>query len=146
MYSSCKTYIRRGQSRPLFHLSEIILMSATVGLGQSVFTLQTTTSVTRFGEISPIWQYSASLCIISKSLHQYLAKFYTVFGKLLCFWANFHCYKLPNIEKLPIHLVKLTTTNTARKSCRSLHSGSVGKVTSLRLLSKVIQEEVVTNG
>ena len=64
-------------------------------------------SVTRFGEISPNWQYTASLWAIFKSLNQYLAKFYTIFGKLLCFCANFHCYKCPNIEKSSSHLVTL---------------------------------------
>ena len=56
-------------------------------------------SVTRFGEISPIWQYSESLLAISKSLNKYYAKFDIIFDKFLCFWANFHCYKWPNNEK-----------------------------------------------
>ena len=53
-------------------------------------------SVTRFGEI---WQYFESLWAISKGLNYYLAKIFAIFGKLLCFWVNFHCYKWPNIEK-----------------------------------------------
>ena len=40
---------------------------------------------TRFVEISPILQYSVSLWAISKSLNQYLAKFYIVFGKCYAF-------------------------------------------------------------
>ena len=52
-------------------------------------------------------QYSASLWAISKSLNYYLAKFYTIFGNFLCFWANLHWYKWPNIEKQSSHLVTL---------------------------------------
>ena len=55
-------------------------------------------SMTRFGEISPIWQYSTSLWEISKSLNWYLAELHVIFGKLICFWANVHCYKCPNID------------------------------------------------
>ena len=40
-------------------------------------------SVTRFGEISSIWQYAASLWAISKGLNQYLAKCYTIFCDFL---------------------------------------------------------------
>ena len=62
--------------------------------------------MTRFAEISPIWQYCASFWAISESLNLYLAK-NTVFGKLLCFWVIFYCCKWPNSEKLSTHLVTL---------------------------------------
>ena len=56
-------------------------------------------SVTRFGENSPLcqnftslWQLFGGLFLIWQNSKPTLAKL------LHCFWANFHCWKWPNIE------------------------------------------------
>ena len=68
-----------------------------------------TLSVTGFREKSPIWQYFASLWAISKSLNSIWQNFIPSLLNCYAFWATFHCYKWPNIEKLSSHPVTLET-------------------------------------
>ena len=56
------------------------------------------TSVTRFGEISPLWQKFKSFWPFLESLFRIWQKFLPTLDKFICYWANFHCCKQPNIE------------------------------------------------
>ena len=57
-------------------------------------------SVTRFGEISPLWQYFNSRCKFSYSLFsRHVAEFETYLGNFY-YWANFRWCKYPNIESI----------------------------------------------
>ena len=59
-----------------------------------------TTSVTRFGEISPLWQYFKSLGQFCTGLFRVKQNFEPTLANLLCSLANFGCSKRPNIEQL----------------------------------------------
>ena len=56
-------------------------------------------SVTRFGEISPLWRQFTSLWQIVDGLFLILQNVNPILANLLHNWANFHCCKWPNIEK-----------------------------------------------
>ena len=47
-------------------------------------------SVTRYGEISPLWHFSDSFLVFGKILNVLCAN-------KLCYWANFNCGKWPDI-------------------------------------------------
>ena len=57
------------------------------------------TSVTRLVEILGLWQ---NLNILGNFLSVYIvfAKFWTYFGKKVCYWADFHCCYRPNIGQV----------------------------------------------
>ena len=57
------------------------------------------TSVTRFGEISPLWQHLMTLCQMVEGLISVWQNFEPTVAKMLYFWAVFQCCKWPNIEK-----------------------------------------------
>ena len=46
-------------------------------------------SVTKFGEISPLWQHFMNLCQMFVGLFIVLQMFEPTLAKLLCFWAAF---------------------------------------------------------
>ena len=68
--------------------------------GDRIFSLLTS-SVTRLGEILPLWQNFKIICATFKSFIYYLAKLWTYFGNIIYYWANLHPYKWPNIENSP---------------------------------------------
>ena len=57
------------------------------------------TSVTRFGEISPLWQKFTSLWTIFDGLFLNWQNAEPTLANWKRFWANFHYCKWPNIEK-----------------------------------------------
>ena len=65
-------------------------------------------SVTRFGEISPIWQNELRLWQNFDGLISNWQIFESTLAKFLCNWANFHGCKWPNIKKLSRYLVTLS--------------------------------------
>ena len=56
-------------------------------------------SVTRFGEISPLWQHFINVCQIVEGLIGVWQMFEPTLAKLQCLWATFNCNTWPNIEK-----------------------------------------------
>ena len=64
-------------------------------------------SVTRFGENSPLWQYFTSLWQLLGGLFLIWQNNKSTLANLLHYWTNFHCWKWPNIESLFNHLVPL---------------------------------------
>ena len=60
-------------------------------------------SMTRFGEISALWQHFINLCQMVEGLFIVWA----YFGKIVMFLATFRCCSWPNIEKQNSHLVTL---------------------------------------
>ena len=62
-------------------------------------------SVTRFGEISALWQILTGLWKTVDSLFLIRQNVDLILANLLHYWANFHCCKWPNIEKYSNHLV-----------------------------------------
>ena len=61
-------------------------------------TLGEKSSVTRCGEISPLWQnIKKFLCLYLFIIWQNAQP---TLGNLLCFWAHFHCCKWPNIQQI----------------------------------------------
>ena len=67
-------------------------------------------SVTRFGEISPLWQYFKRRSHFCKGLSSVWQNFEPTSAMILCYWVNFHCCKWPNIEKILDHLVTLVVS------------------------------------
>ena len=57
-----------------------------------------TTSVSRFDEISPLWQKFKSFWPFLESLFRIWQNFVPTLDKFICYWVNFHCCKQPNIE------------------------------------------------
>ena len=66
--------------------------------------------MTRLGEISPLWQNLKVFEQLKKALFTIWQNFEPTLSNILCFWANLHSYKWPNIEKHSSHLVTLTTS------------------------------------
>ena len=66
-------------------------------------------SVTRFGEISPLWKKFTSLWKIFDSLFLIWQNAEPYFAKLWHYWANCHWCNWPIIEKLSNHLVTLVS-------------------------------------
>ena len=64
-------------------------------------------SVTRFGEMLPLWQKFTSLWQIFDCLFLIWQNAEPTFANLWHYWAIFHCCKWPNIEKQSNHLVTL---------------------------------------
>ena len=56
------------------------------------------TSVTIFGEISPLWQNFTSLWQLFGGLFLIWQNSQPTLVNLLHYWAKFHCCKWPNIE------------------------------------------------
>ena len=56
--------------------------------------------MTRFGEISPLWQKFTSLWQIFDSFFLIWQNAEPTLAILWHYWANFHCCKWPNIEKI----------------------------------------------
>ena len=59
-----------------------------------------TRSVTRFGEFSPLWQKFTNIWQIFDSLFLIWQNAEHTSENLWYYWANFHCCKWPNIEKI----------------------------------------------
>ena len=55
-------------------------------------------SVTRFGEIPPLWQIFKNLWQYILGLFGFGQCFQLTLAQFECFWANFHLCKWPNIE------------------------------------------------
>ena len=53
--------------------------------------------------------------------HFALGNYWTYFVNFLCFWANFHLFKWPNIEKYFCHLVTLFQSHVAI-FCKNLYA------------------------
>ena len=64
-------------------------------------------SVTKFGEISPLWQYFPSLCQYFEGIFSIWQNYETTSLNFVCHWANFNCCKWTNIAKKSSHLVTL---------------------------------------
>ena len=65
------------------------------------------TSVTRFGEISPLWQEKLSLWQYLEGLLSLWQNFEPTLVNVYASGAIFYCCKKPNIEKIFSHLVTL---------------------------------------
>ena len=57
-------------------------------------------SVTRFGEISPLWQNILRLRQNLSGLFSIWQNFEPILAKVLFYWANYHYCKWPNNEKI----------------------------------------------
>ena len=68
-------------------------------------------SVTRFGEISPLVQTFKYLRQTSECLLCVWQNVKPTLAKVLCYWANFHSCKWPNVKNLSSHLVTLNLGN-----------------------------------
>ena len=55
-------------------------------------------SVTRFGEISPLWQIIKHLWQYISGLFGFGQSFQLTLAQFVCHWAHFQCWKWPNIE------------------------------------------------
>ena len=77
-------------------------------------------SVTRFGEISPLWHKLFKSLAILKALFSVLQNFESALGHFWCSYANFPCCTWPNIEKWSSRLVTLNwaAAYVERKSYR----------------------------
>ena len=69
-------------------------------------------SVTRFGEIPPLWQLFKSLWQYISGLFGFGQSFQIPLAQFVCLWTNFNCFKWPNIE------------NTIWSSGHTGHTGS----------------------
>ena len=56
--------------------------------------------MTRFGDFSPYSVISQKFLEIYWGFIQYLPKFWTYFANVCSNWANFHCYKWPNVVQI----------------------------------------------
>ena len=56
-------------------------------------------SVTRFGEILPLWYNFKSLEQIFEGLFDICQKYKLTLAKMLCYWASFHCCRWPHTLK-----------------------------------------------
>ena len=56
-------------------------------------------SVTRFGEISPLWQNFMNLCQMVEGIFSVWQIFEPTLAKLKCFWAAFQCCPWPKIDE-----------------------------------------------
>ena len=99
------------------------------------------TSVTRFGDISPLWQnillLSQNILLLWLNLEGLFSiwqNFELSWAKVLCYWANFYCCKWPNIKQLPSHLV---TLNFELKCKREVTHLTVGQF--IQSLSKDLE-------
>ena len=73
-------------------------------------------SVTRFGEILPLWQKFTIFCQICDCLFPIWQNAEPTLANLWHYWANFHCCKWPKIEKWSNHLVTLHESAAAQSS------------------------------
>ena len=55
-------------------------------------------SVTRFGEVLPLWRNLWSSAILR--VYLVFGKISTFFGNFLVTWVNCHCFKSPNSDKI----------------------------------------------
>ena len=72
-------------------------------------------SVTRFGEIPPLWKIFKNLWKYIYGLFGFGPSFHDTLAQFVCFWANFHYCKWPNIETQSGHLVTLSTAQISSK-------------------------------
>ena len=56
-------------------------------------------SVTRFGEILPLWHNFKSIGQIFEGLFSIWQIIILTLAKMLCYWASFHCYRRPDASK-----------------------------------------------
>ena len=85
--------------------------------------LRLESSVTRFGEFSPLWQKLTSLWQILDSLFLIWQNVEPTSANLVHYWVHFHCYWCPNIEKKSNHQVTLLeSSNTIRSRTRQILS------------------------
>ena len=56
-------------------------------------------SVTRFGEISPIWQNFKTIWQLVEGSISVWQTFEAIWENSMCFRANLRCFKWPNIEQ-----------------------------------------------
>ena len=54
------------------------------------------TTVTRFGEVSPLWQNVKKTNFILKGVFSFRQNFELIWAKFICYWENFHYCKCPN--------------------------------------------------
>ena len=73
--------------------------ASNAGSSKLKYTLSPSHSVTRLGEISPLWQKIPSLWQIFVSLFPMWQNAKPTLANLYHYWAHFHCYKWPNIDK-----------------------------------------------
>ena len=74
-------------------------------------------SVTRFGEILPLWQNFKNIWQRYEGLISIWQSFEPTLENSVCFWANLGCCKWQNIEQIFYasgHTVTATTTRTTR--------------------------------
>ena len=70
----------------------------------------TKTSVTRLGEISPLWQNLKVFGQLLKALFTIWQNCEPTLAFILYCWANLHALKWPNFEKYSRYLVTLSKT------------------------------------
>ena len=63
------------------------------------YLLSPPTSMTRFGEISPLWQKFTILWAMFGMVYLVFDKLLYLHLQFLCYWSNFHCRKWTKIEK-----------------------------------------------
>ena len=81
-----------------------LLLFYFLGTNRSLFL---PSSVTTFGEISPLWQHILQLWQNWDGLVSIWQNFEPTLAKVVCYWAKFHCCKWPKIIQLSSHLVTL---------------------------------------
>ena len=67
-----------------------------------------TGSVTRFVKISLLWNNVKKACHFER-VHLVFGKKSAYLDNFICYWANFHCCKLPNIKQIIYFLVTMVT-------------------------------------
>ena len=77
-------------------------------------------SVTRFGEIPPLWKIFKNLWKYIYGLFGFGPSFHDTLAQFVCFWANFHYCKWPNIEN--------TTWSSGHTDLRLLKSSLTKKI------------------
>ena len=55
--------------------------------------------MTKFGEISPLWQNIKNIWQLYEGLISIWQTFEPTLENSMCFWANLRCCKWPNIEQ-----------------------------------------------
>ena len=71
-------------------------------------------SMTRFGEISPIWYDFKSLGHLFGGLFSFWQNVDPTEAKMFCHWASIHCCRRPNTLNKFCHLVTLLAIDTVQ--------------------------------
>ena len=80
--------------------------------------------MTRFGEISSLWQKIRNIWQHLKGLFDIWQSCELTLGLFVCFWTKFHRCKWSNIKKQYCHLVTLLTLNIDEKKFRDRNDES----------------------